>query len=887
MTNARTRLIQAAADGALILTSNKRLARYLRSAYDSEMQQQGKSVWQTPQIVSLDGWLRQGLVALGKSWRLLDGFPAVRLWEEIIEGDSAGSELELLQLPATARRALEAHQLLTEYGCQLDGQPLTEDQQAFLRWQHKYQALCQRHQWLDSSEVPGLIVDAIRAGTLAVPRQLLLAGFDQLSPGLQSLQRIVEQQGRPAEVVRADVPISGCVKCYPCSDRTSEIEMAARWTRGLLEQGADSISIGIVVPHLTTRPSQVERLFRGQIDPAASLTPGGDDASFSLSLGTPLAEMGPIHAALEILSTDFRMDIEQAGFLLRTPYLGGSRSEADSRSQLDARLRSFRQQTFGLKRLATLATDNRAVTVAGCFQTLIEFLSTGGRRQPGEWAGLFDKLLQAVGWPGDCSLSSAEYQMVKAWQDKLLAALASLDAVSGEVDRRQALSLLRRLAGEIEFQLEAPTGPVQVVGLLESAGLDFDHLWVMGMSEDILPAPANPNPFLPVDLQIRHQMPHAGADRELDFARQVIRRLKAASPDIIFSYPLREGDCELRPSPLIAGLEEVSPEVPVSWAPQQQIQASAPRLLEQEDFRGPVLASDLAEGGTGILKDQALCPFRAFVHYRLRGRELDQAQPGLDAMERGSLLHRVLESFWGEVKDQARLLGLKDEERVELVEQHVNRTIDESIEVSDRSLIAVLELERIRLKGLVCEWLRDIEENRVPFTVLEVEKKHAEELGPLKIETVIDRVDQLEDGSRVILDYKTGESTPDSLLGERLLEPQLPIYAVGEAGKEADGVAFAQVRRGGCKMVGISREAGLLPKVKGVQEHKPLQQLGVDNWPQLLEFWRQQLGRLATDYVNGVADVDPVSYEKACQYCDLAGLCRINEAQAECGEGRL
>lgn len=878
MNSFQSHLIEAAGHGALILTSNKRLARHLRSTFDTAMQASGKTVWPTPQIVSFDGWLSRSLAELGDSWRLLDGFPALRLWEQVIEEDAAGSDLELLQLSATARKAQEASQLLQEYGCSFHGHSITEDQKAFLRWQKSYQEICAEHHWLSRAELPGLIYAAMQEGRLATPSQVLLAGFDQWSPAMRGLQAVIEQKGGDLSDVQPLPLATAEIKRYACSDPRQEIESAARWVRNLLEQGADSI--GVVVPDLQARRTRIERVFRDQIDPAATLSLTDDESAFSLSLGTRLADTGPIHAGLEILSAGYRLTIDQISFLLRTPYLGGSQLEADKRATLEVWLRSFRQQSLGLKRLLELAgEENRTPIAAEHFQVMVDGLKDTSRRKPGEWAGNFDSLLQSVGWPGDRSLSSAEYQMVKAWQDKLLPALASLDSVAPPMDRRQAIGLLRRLAGEIEFQLEAPTGPVQVVGLLESAGLAFDHLWVMGMGEDVLPSPPRPNPFLPINLQVQHQMPHADAERELDFACKVVERLKAASSDVVFSYSLHEGDCELRPSPLITDLEMCDPVVSESYDPHSSMHAEAPSLQEITDHCGPPLTAERGEGGTGILKDQALCPFRAFVHYRLRGKELDQAQPGLDAMMRGNLLHRSLENFWNDVRDQQQLLALSEAERQQRIAQHVGQGVEDIFHGQAKPPQALLELEQDRLRGLVEEWLTSVEEGRVPFSVMELEQEHFEQIGPLRIRTIIDRIDRLQDGSRVILDYKTGIVKSDGLIGERLLEPQLPIYAVGDTDAEADGVAFAQVRRGECKMIGVTREEGLLSKVQGAAESKALQELGLDDWPQLLAYWREQLEALADEFVSGEASVKPVSFEKACQFCDLSGLCRIAEAE--------
>ena len=870
------KIISAAADGALVLTANKRLARHLVAAFDQQLQAAGNRVWQTPQIISFDGWLHRCLADLGESWRLLEGFPARRLWEQVIELDSAGSPLELLQLAATARKAMEADQWSVAYDCQLDRRQLTADQQAFVRWQSRYRKQCRDHDWLDRAELPRLIYDAFEAQRLPLPPAVLLVGFDQQSPELEELCRVVGTLGGQVEHIQPIAAAETCIGRFPCVDRRQEVVLAARWARKLLQRGESSI--GIVVPDLQNRRKEIERVFRQQIDPGADLCLQ-QEAGFSLSLGAPLLEQGPVFAALEILGIGYAVPLERASRLLRTPYLGGSQREADRRALLDRRLRSFRQQQIRLKRLAELAVEEKRAEQAGqIFSRLLQELDATGSLLPGEWAGRFAQLLQAVGWPGERSLSSREYQMIKAWQEKLLPQFAALDPVSTPLPRAAAVTLLRRLAADIDFQLEAPSSPVQVVGLLESAGLEFAHLWVMGLNEESFPAAVRPNPFLPLALQVAHGMPHSSAERELEFARNVLQRLEAAAPNVVFSYAQRQGDCELRPSPLIREMPLVEPEFAAAQdiVSRQQTKKVVP--TELYDTQGPALGTEIAQGGTAILRDQALCPFRAFVHFRLHSQGMEQAQPGLDPLTRGNLLHKVLEMFWHQVGALHVLLGMDPVACEQLLNNVVAAALQNYFAQRSAPPKALLELEQQRLQALAAEWLRQVEMKRSDFRVVEAEQEHVEQIGSLRIRTIIDRIDQLPDGRMLILDYKSGQVKADSLLAKRLLEPQLPIYAVATSDTKAEAVAFAQVRRGDCKLVGVASEDGLLPKVPGVAECKPAQQLELVDWEQLLTHWRTQLEGLANEFAAGHAAVDPIDFETACRYCDLRAVCRIAEA---------
>ncbi len=467
--------------------------------------------------------------------------------------------------------------------------------------------------------------------------------------------------------------------------------------------------------------------------------------------------------------------------------------------------------------------------------------------------------------------------------------MPTLDRIIGSISRSQGLSLLRRLSNDTDFQLEGPNGQVQVVGLLESSGLTFQHLWVMGLEDRVLPAPPQPNPFLPYRLQEEHQMPHASAERELLFAEQVIERLKAASPDIVFSHPGREGDSSLRPSPLIRDIEEHT-EIPLAdFADPLHIAATSRTSMETlDDDYGPGVQAEAVKGGTSLLKDQAHCPFRAYVHHRLQCRALEEVAPGIAAMARGDLVHLTLENIWKKLKCQSQLLALSDHERDMVIHEQIENAVctyygDQAKHL--RPVDTLMNLEKERLQKLVLEWLTEVEMKRDDFAVVATEQELDTEIGPLSIHMKVDRIDCLGDGSRIVIDYKTGlDLHADDFLTQPLIEPQLPLYAISDEARPASGVVFAQLRRGTYRFIGLVSRPGLLGRVKDCRQFSQTEQLGIEDWTQLLAYWDQQVHQLGRDFAAGLAAVKPFKTEKSCRYCDLAGICRIDDVVSLRGE---
>lgn len=878
------KVIDAACQGALVLSSNKRLMRHIHQAFDQQMLMQNLCVWPTPQIFSFDGWLSRQGALLDFNQTELSPVAARRVWEQIIEQEEGEGGKQLLQLGATADKAAQAAALLLDYEARLTDWPLTEDQQMFARWLDRYQQLCHENAWCDRAMLRQKIAVALQDGHLCCPEYLVLVGFDQPTPLLDQLCHQVKiRGGRVATFAPSRCPSSQQLSCGASADPCQEVQAAARWARHLLQQ--ESCSIGIVVVDLQQRRSLLEQAFRQQLEPASCLDLDLAPQLYSLSLGNSLSEQGPIHAALELLRLTHHCELEQISLLLRTPFFKGSQRESEARAQLDVRLRRLRRQTFSLPEILQLAqSDNQGLEQFVHILERVQQQLTPVRQSPAAWALSFSQLVRQAGWPGEGAIGSRLYQMLTAWHEKMLPVLASLDLVCGEIDRATALSLLQRIGLDTEFQLEGPAGQVQIMGLLEAAGLEFDHLWVMGVNEDLLPAATCPNPFIPVTLQMNLQMPHASPARELEFSRQVMQRLCNASDHVVFSYARRRGDCDLRPSPLLAGIPAGQPILSESGDPFSLLYHLHEELCRQGDEQAPQLAASFCRGGTSILRDQALCPFRAFAHHRLGAQAFERPTVGLDALARGSLTHKALEDFWRRVKTRQQLSSLTQAQYRLLMEQVIDQVLIDFFSQRSDLPACLSRIESQRLQNLMQEWLIEVELKRRDFTVEQLETRHSEQIGPLEIHTVIDRMDRLEDGSLVILDYKTGLTDIKKLLGEDLLEPQLPIYAVAEQSGQLAAVAFAQLRISNCRLNGLASQNGLLPNLKDLAAIKQANELGLSDWSDLLDRWRNQLEQLAGAFFRGDARVAPIAAKFSCDTCDLIGLCRVAEAGSVQGD---
>lgn len=872
--------------GVTIVTGNKRLAGVTRQSFEQAAINKGLEVWPTPDVLPWDAWLQrvweEAVVSGGAPAPelLLTSQQEQRIWEDIITESMADQPLQ--QVTGTVRRAQEAWQLMQSWRLSLNEAAFryNSDSATFLKWASRFEARCTEKNWLPLARLSDEFQRSVEAGDLATSMELVLIGFDELTPQQQSLLHTLAESGCDVRWMHLSGKESQAAK-IGCVDVRAEAATVARWVRQRLDENPD-VEIGVIVPELASQRDIVIHALDEILVPHA-LQPGRQSVArpYNISLGPPLGTYPIISTALKLLGLLApTISLEDAGRLLRSPSIAGWEQEASARALLDGRLRETGELHVALKTLRYHASQS---TKSYSCPVLVEKLDAWAKAaqdyprtdSPGQWSERFTLLLKAIGWANGRPLSSEEYQAAEAWRE-LLGTFASLEPVAESMAASTAVAQLRRMAGERTFQPQTGAVSVQVLGMLEASGLQFDCLWIMGLHDGIWPASPRPNPFIPLPLQRGAGLPHSSKERELQVSRTMTRRMLTSAAEVMVSFPQRSGDEELRPSPLITDLSSVGPDALRLWpAPtwRDGVHRSA-RLTTLEADPAPSMENEDVSGGSAVFKLQAACPFRAFAELRLGARALRQADIGLDAMARGSLMHRVLEKVWHALNSHAQLVAMDTTEVGAMVETMVGEAIDEIASRYPQTFTRRFrEMEAERLRRHVLEWL-ELEKQRVPFRVVEKEQKHEATAGGIRVQLKIDRIDELADGRQVVIDYKTGEVKPSQWFGERPDEPQLPLYSMAVGGDIA-GVLFAQVKAGGMAFNGVAEDDGLAPGVKSYESLKQTRE--ANSWSEVLRDWRTTMERLGETFRSGEASVDPKQYPDTCTYCELKPLCRINE----------
>ena len=407
---------------------------------------------------------------------------------------------------------------------------------------------------------------------------------------------------------------------------------------------------------------------------------------------------------------------------------------------------------------------------------------------------------------------------------------------------------LRFIAKHTKYQNRAMAveETVKILQLDELRSLEFDIVFLGDFVEGRFPVNYRPDPLLPTT--------HYRTEEEQHYDNRFLfyRVLKSFRKSLYLTVPQREGESTLIASPFIAALEkitdieEIKIEDPARITPLGFLSAYGNYLWSTDTVDDKEFPSDLADRRSQIehvvqveksreqthtelayeglltienlsdksrealekrkhkpysiteLEIYAKCPFQYFVNHVLNLKTGDdEAADELSSLEKGTLVHEVVRTFYTNRRDQEMPPiahcsdALFEEAKRQLDEIIRNKSEEKRIQRSDISednLFWKIDMEKLHIslhKWLEAERAYDlpIEQGYFEVGIGQTDKTRDPKLscakpipiGGVPIEGKIDRID-IGDGVFNVIDYKTGSTTiriPSVLEGRSL---QLPIY---------------------------------------------------------------------------------------------------------------
>ncbi|HKT74883.1 MAG TPA: PD-(D/E)XK nuclease family protein [Steroidobacteraceae bacterium] len=914
--DAISQLIQ---DGGTLVVPSQQRAHAARLADAAANLARGRQVWRTPDILPLEGWLAREIEWIARDQplpRLLTSAEEWLLWRDCTV--AATSDVTLVNRVALAEGLRTASSLAADF--EISPGHLDRVQGAETALLRDVQRRVEER----SREMGAINTSAAlqRVRSLGGPRPVCFAGFLRSSPRLRALVAAREGQGQPVESwpTAAMRPLTA-PSTVMAADETAETEAIARWCQERVERSR-GVRLLIAFPGAPGARERLASLIQQLLAPRRWLhsTSGADEDEaledlVAIEGGRPLARRPAVAHALTTLTflMGESLDFEALSEWLRAPYwdlpLAGTETQLHAqdaqRARLDLWLRQRRKTTMDLRDLlaalqgAPAALHSLARAVESVLSSARSILGQS-QASPRVWSERFRSALQGLAWPGARRRGSGEEQTVARFHE-LLDEFGCLVSAVTSLSPRRAVCDLAELAARTAYRPADADATVTITGTLADPVVHYDAIWVAGLGADTFPQPVQPDPYLPLAAQIAAGIPAATANGRLDEARELIAAWCRSARELVLSAPARVQDIEVVASPLLAAfapLERTRAARSAVWLP-ERIRRDG--LLETfEDSRGtPWPEERPLPSGTRSLELQNLCGFRAYAELRLGSVELEAPEPGVAADLRGRLLHEALQRLWDRLGNWHNLAASSAAALDVLISQCVAEAADATVPrapvagsprrslanyaqqdlfgTSQHSPVLVRECRRTaRLINGLCS----LERERAPFRVEATEQDTTLEIMGARLRMRIDRVDALEAGGRAILDYKSGRRMPADWYAERPSHPQLLAY-LAAVGADTQAIASVHVNAREICFQGIASSPNLLPKVDAARPPDP--QISAcdderDAWQQRRYQWLACLERLAGDFLQGRAQLDPKP--GACELCHVISVCRITDRSA-------
>ena len=326
---------------------------------------------------------------------------------------------------------------------------------------------------------------------------------------------------------------------------------------------------------------------------------------------------------------------------------------------------------------------------------------------------------------------------------------------------------------------------------------------------------------------------------EMADAQRAAWHYALTAPHLDVLWRLSEGGERLMPSGFVQELLlEQSMPLAVDPRPARsvQLQATVQPLPTGQALPTTKLSASAYE-------DLRRCPYRFFALRQLKLQESDELESDLGKRDFGNWLHLLLNRFHEALKETTA-----QEIRTQVA--MINIAADEATHILGLSAEEFLPFAAIwpRVRDGYLDWLATHQGTGAVYAEGEVWKDMP--LGKLTLVGKIDRIDQMPDGSRCVIDYKTeARSTTQARINDAGEDTQLAFYA---ALMEDDTLAAAYVNLG---------------------EKEPTKTYAQ---PEIVDLRDDLIGGILSD-MERIAEGAPLpalGEGKACEYCAARGLCR-------------
>lgn len=869
-----------------VVCANKRQVRFIRDGLFTTPAPRDGLI----EIIDLNAWVSQQYLHHqthfidGFESILLDAFAGKNLWAHIIESDDTVPPLvNIKQLQEQCQQASDIrrqHQISREAIQELE----TDDSALFIQLEAQYfDALKQLGAVDNTGACQRLLLHAQNSGHRS-DEQLYLYGFAELSPLHNA---ILQGYSRDELAIINEPQINQTIESSLSTTQSNEFETAAQWARQIIAQD-DSGSIAVVIPELHRYKSQVEQIFIKALEPQAFLHDESQTIPrlFDISASSTLAEQSIAQDIIPLIELTEPYIARKSALQLFNSEYWGTGFNACGAAVINAIENHYKDylSCAGLFDIYASSEYDHQEQEAQAISALMATRSMGQHNKKtrfcSEWVQWLMELLEKSSWPGPRTLHSAEYQQVQTLLSSLDAFTANGNLLYGKINLRHFKRLLEQHLLSTMSHVEVAAPRVHILGLMEASGLSFDHCFVCNLNENVLPEPAAPIALLPTVLQRQYNTPKSSPERELLYAKKLLKGLINTSSHVVLSYSSEDDAGELLPSPLITEYLESAP-VKTTVLQRDRIKQYLMKQTSWNDFisvpcgKAPEIPlGDHIPGGSYHLNLFTINPIYAFFRYRLGIETPQRVSLGVTAADRGSILHLSLANLYRQFQEQTDIVDFMNREDAHACIDHYVSAAMKNNPSQASAYKLIFEYEKKCLKERIWQILTLDKKRMASFGIYATEKSEELHLQGRTIKLRVDRIDALSDGY-LIIDYKNSAPSLTNLVKQHINDFQLPLYTLSFPPEQVQAVSYLEASEQAAKFSGLGDNTLNIPGI--LSPHKVRSSELNEHWQDSLKHWRSNIDNCTAKIIDGEANCHLTMASKAQYYQDYHRAIRDHE----------
>ena len=439
-----------------------------------------------------------------------------------------------------------------------------------------------------------------------------------------------------------------------------------------------------------------------------------------------------------------------------------------------------------------------------------------------------------------------------------------------------------------------PAEGLQVMGVLETRNIDFDHILVLSCNEGNLPKGVSDTSFIPYSIRKAYGL--TTIDHKVAIYAYYFHRMLQRATDITLVYNNSTNDGktgEMSRFMLQMMVESGQPIQFLTLQAGQKPILHLPKAIGKNDAVMQLLRQRFSKEAGGIsptaINRYMRCPLQFFYHYVSGIIEPDDNEEDLiDNRIFGNIFHLAAQLIYKRLMQLSNPIQARHIEEILKTQVDIERVVDEAFK---RELFQIKDPSRplpsfdglqIINREVIIKYLRlllEVDQRLAPFTILGLEKRVTMDYDFTTLGGTIDRLDRITeaDGTERIrvIDYKTGARRLKSLADVEAIFAQENLKDHSDYYLQT--FLYSHIVRLKSEDIPVS-PALLFIQHAGTDDYDPTLCLGgepVTDIAAVSEQYMQQLGRVINEIFNPDIDFMPTGDRQRCHACPYANLCGI------------